>query len=79
MAFRNNLIRRGKQLISLNDTGSLNRKILFSGGMGGVDRVKIQSDICTHTHIYENKLISLFFNCVTPDSVSLACQLYCKS
>ncbi len=37
MSFRNNLIRRGKQLISLNDTGSLNQKIHFSGDIGRVD------------------------------------------
>ncbi len=34
VSFRNNLIQRGKQLISLNDTGSLNRKIPFTGGKG---------------------------------------------
>ena len=34
VSFRINLIRGGKQLISLNDTGPLNRKIPFSGGMG---------------------------------------------
>ena len=33
-------------------------------------RVKVQNDIRTSTYI--NKQISPFFNCVTPDSVSLA-------
>ncbi len=46
-------MRRGKQLISLNDTGSLNQKIQFSGGMGRGKpcskyknaRVKVLNDI----------------------------------
>ncbi len=56
MSFRNNLIKRGKQLISLNDTGSLNQKILFSEGMGRVDReanTKMQGHTYVHTYIYK--------------------------
>ncbi len=66
--------------MSLNDTGSLNRKILFSGGMGSGRpqskhknvRVKVQNDIRMSTHTYINEQISQIFNCVTPESVSLA-------
>ncbi len=58
VAFRNNLIRRGQQLISLNDTGSQNEKILFSGGMGK-DRPR-------------SKHKNVNFNCATPESVSLS-------
>ncbi len=56
--------RRGKQLISLDDTGLLNRKIQFSGGMGRVDyeaNTKAQGSkykmtyIRLHTHVYTNK------------------------
>ncbi len=68
-----NLMQRGKQLISLNDTGLLNQKIQFSGSMGSKQqnaRVKVQNDIHPSTHIY--KQISPTFNCVTPESVSLA-------
>ncbi len=35
--------------------------------------VKVQNDICTSKHI--NKQTSPIFNCVTPESVSLARQL----
>ncbi len=41
-------------------------------------RVKVQNDIRKPTHIFIHKQISPIFNCVTPESVSLAslaCQL----
>ena len=58
MLFRNNLIRSGKQLISLKDMGSLNQNIMFSEGKKRVRpwskhknaMVKVQNDICTCTH-----------------------------
>ena len=37
-------------------------------------RVKVQNDMRTSTHI--NKQISPIFNCVTPESVSLANYIY---
>ncbi len=43
-------------------------------------RVKVQNNICTSKYI--NKQISPIFNCVTPESVSLAplaCQLKVKN
>ncbi len=62
VSIRNNLIQRGKQLISLNDMGSLNQKIQFSGGMGRGrpqskhknERIKVQNDIRTSTHEQTN-------------------------
>ena len=36
------------------------------------ERVKVQNDIHMSKHIYINQQTSLIFNCVTPESVSLA-------
>ncbi len=35
------------------------------------EKVKVQNDICTSKHIYKQTNIPIF-NCVTPESVSLA-------
>ena len=76
--FRNNLIQRGKY-----DMGSLNQRFCLVEVWEGVDHEastkmwESKYKMNTYIHTYNiNKQISLIFNCVSPDSVLLACQLH---